>query len=419
TGVDLRWHVLALVGLITAFGALVSAPLALVRIIISERQTKTAEARRDYDDRTLVNQRIQGALQQLGARYNRTRMGRTVTHGAKTKRVSVLEWEDEPGTLPEKLTNPEFTDWAPVVFSEPDTQARLAAIGEMQAMVTEHPDKRRAINEHLANFIRANAPIEPSEVEDPEKKPKVAPDIQAAISLIGRSTKNDEIAGLDLRSTNLAQAELQRAFLENANLRGAQLRGANLRGAQLQRANLSEAQLQEASLYRAQLDGANLDGAQLQEASLYWARLEGANLDGARLEGADLSQARLEGANLFRARLEGANLFGARLEGANLSQARLEGADLSKAQFDEKTDFTGAIVQCTAVRSVDLTDVDLTQDQINSIFGDATTTPPKGMEPPSHWSEDDLEYTPWKDDGGPFHKAWRAWQKSQGYDPGK
>ncbi|WP_244641178.1 hypothetical protein, partial [Allosediminivita pacifica] len=56
---DLRWHALAFVGLITSLGALISAPLALIRVWTTERQTRTAEQGHMTD-------RISKAVEQLG-----------------------------------------------------------------------------------------------------------------------------------------------------------------------------------------------------------------------------------------------------------------------------------------------------------------------------------------------------------------
>ena len=60
TGSDLRWHVLALVGMITALGGLLGAPLALLRVITTERQVKAAEE-------SLVTEQIYKAVEGLAA----------------------------------------------------------------------------------------------------------------------------------------------------------------------------------------------------------------------------------------------------------------------------------------------------------------------------------------------------------------
>ena len=91
--------------------------------------------------------------------------------------------------------------------------------------------------------------------------------------------------------------------------------------------------------------------ANLCDAHLRAVHLEGAHLSGAHLEGVDLTGAYLPGIHLSDAHLENADLKGALLYLADLKRAHLEGADL-----------TGAY--------------GVTQEQINSAIGDATTKLP-------------------------------------------
>lgn len=86
----------------------------------------------------------------------------------------------------------------------------------------------------------------------------------------------------------------------------------------------------------------------------------GADLIGAKLKGADLRGANLRGAFLIAADLRGADLRAADLIGADFRDADLRGANL-----------TGSIF--------------LTQPQLNSAKGDATTTLPSTLQHPSHW----------------------------------
>lgn len=83
------------------------------------------------------------------------------------------------------------------------------------------------------------------------------------------------------------------------------------------------------------------------------------DLAGQRLS-ADLRGASLRGAVLIRADLRDTDLRDADLLGADLRDADLRGSDLSTALF-------------------------LTQPQVNSAVGDATTTLPPSLRPPGHW----------------------------------
>ncbi|MEM6906701.1 MAG: pentapeptide repeat-containing protein, partial [Pseudomonadota bacterium] len=175
--------------------------------------------------------------------------------------------------------------------------------------------------------------------------------------------------------------------LQNRSLQSYDLRRANMEGAFLAGADLREAKLDGAILLFASLQGANLWNARMEGADLSFARLEGADLTLARLEGADLGAARLEGADLRGARLEGADLRGARLEGAFLRGARLEGADLRGANLRSAL-LPGWSITRASLRSVDFTGAwGLTQEAINSAFGDEATVLPKGKDltRPCHW----------------------------------
>lgn len=198
---------------------------------------------------------------------------------------------------------------------------------------------------------------------------------------------------------------LSETNLQGANLSGYRFQGAVLEGARFEGANLSNALMQGARLMKARLDGANLHRANLAGAFLKEGRLEGATLQSAKLQGAVLWQARMDGAflwlahlsfaqlqevglekaSLTAARLEHANLKNARMQRAVLHEARLEGADLSAARFDARTSLQGAVFSEASWRDVDLSMLALSQDQINSTFGDASVTLPKGLTRPAHW----------------------------------
>ncbi len=87
------------------------------------------------------------------------------------------------------------------------------------------------------------------------------------------------------------------------------------------------------------------------------------------------------GADLMGANLKGADFRGANLRGAYLIAADLRNADLRGA------DFIGADFRDADLRGADLTgSIFLTQVQINSAKGDATTKLPHLLSRPAHWS---------------------------------
>lgn len=139
------------------------------------------------------------------------------------------------------------------------------------------------------------------------------------VDLAGENHFKANLRETDMTGANLKGTYLSQAFLEDAIMRNVDLRGANLRFAKLQRADLSHA---------------NLKGAQLIVAWMQGTKLTGANLDGVDLSGADLA---------------GADLTGATIVGAKLFRT-----DFSKAKG-------------------------LTQSQLDSACGDASTKLPPGL----------------------------------------
>jgi hypothetical protein len=195
---------------------------------------------------------------------------------------------------------------------------------------------RRTRPDYLAVFTPERYP-EPGPPPAPpgwEQKGWTRPDVQAAVTVIGRRDKQRDLQGirLDLIGVNLTGADLSRARLAEANLFGADLSGARFRFTDLVDADLSGSDLTRARLFYANITDADLHGALLTGAEL-----AGAHLVGAILAGADLTGASLYGANLERAVLHGANLTGANLTDVTVTDAQLDGAQLDGALWPSDT----------------------------------------------------------------------------------
>jgi hypothetical protein len=171
---------------------------------------------------------------------------------------------------------------------------RLGGIYGLERITRDSEQDRSTIAEVLTAFVRGHAPWPPSRpgqppedlpVEDIAPLQRWAPDVQAALTVLGR---REPAFGpdLDLRHADLRGANLRRAVLEQAVLEGARLQRANLSHALLGAAHLEDAQLQGALLYGARMRSAWLDGAQLQGAQLQGAKLYLTDLDHAQLQGA-------------------------------------------------------------------------------------------------------------------------------------
>ena len=260
----------------------------------------------------------------------------------------------------ERLITDRFSK-AATLLSEDDKAVRIAAIYSLERLAKDSPQDHWTIMELLSAYVLEKSPlVETEKVSKPTPTSKntslpevkkesikssdpITNDVQAALTVIGRRSSDQDQGWLDLTGRNLSGANLRYAKLRYANLRYAKLsyanlRYANLRWANLRWANLRYAKLSYANLFNANLFNANLIDAEIIDANLSWASLTIADLSDANLLDANLSHANLSGANLSDADLSGANLSGTDLSHANLSGAR----NLKPSQIKSATNWRNA-----------------------------------------------------------------------------
>lgn len=234
-------------------------------------------------------------------------------------------------------------------------QARLGAIYALERLARDSPRDQPTIIEVLSAFIRTTTP-RPTPAPAGTLKSNttcpaqsVAPDVQAALAVLGRrDTTHDQRGRIDLVDTCLTGAVLSGADLRGANLTGTNLSGAVLKGVQFLGVNFGRTNFGDEDVAGTNLNGADLRGADLRGTGLLIADLRGANLHYAKLGGTylvgkDFSGMDFSGADLSHTNLTGADLRGTNLVGAMLVGTNLAGADLSTAVHDEMTDIAGAI----------------------------------------------------------------------------
>jgi hypothetical protein len=213
---------------------------------------------------------------------------------------------------------------------------RLGGIYNLEFAARDPARDHPTVMEVLAAFVREHShkqwPLTESGTHVPGPEPR--PDVQAALTVIGRRDNSRDREPINLAGADLVRADLTDALLTDALLTRALLDDATLSDAYLTRAYLRGATLRGAHLDGAHLDGADLMGADLNGAILYRADLMSARLRDADLTGAILARAILTDAILVGADLTGAHLDGAILTGANLVRAHLNGAYLDGAILD-------------------------------------------------------------------------------------
>lgn len=124
-------------------------------------------------------------------------------------------------------------------------------------------------------------------------------------------------------------------------------------------------------------------GCNLFQADLDYENISGLNLSGARLRQSDMSLATADRTNFSRANLSLANMYGIRATGANFARADLTQAVLVGGYFSS-ANFAGANLSGANLSGAELAGArGLTQGQLNSACGDASTELPRGLTVPA------------------------------------
>jgi uncharacterized protein YjbI with pentapeptide repeats len=220
---------------------------------------------------------------------------------------------------------------------------RLGGIYALERIARDSKHDHPQVMEVLTSFVRRRRPLALDSRPEEYPLPRSNPDVQAALTVIGRRNRSFDVRPIDLSGTDLRTARLSEAHLEGTNLFAADLRGAILEGTHLEGATLSAGKL----------DGAKLKGAHLEDVDLTFADLNYATLDGATFnKGSSLYAACFRHATFEGAHLEGVDLGGTRLRGARLQGSHLKGASFVLARLG----------------GADLTGVDLREEQLNGAF---------------------------------------------------
>jgi hypothetical protein len=145
---------------------------------------------------------------------------------------------------------------------------RIGGIYALERVARDSARDHPTVMEVLTAFIREHSrePWPPSDPDRHEQERSTRPDVQAAITVVGRRDPECDIRLIYLNGADLTGADLRDADLNSADLAHTDLR----------RADLSEADLSQAILLGTNLTGADLSGADLLEANLSSAILKDA-----------------------------------------------------------------------------------------------------------------------------------------------
>lgn len=274
-----------------------AADLSTVMSTQARIQLQQAQSQLANDTRTSLLQAIGGLLVVVGAM-------------ATWRQVHI----SREGQITERLNR------AVDQVGSPCVDVRIGGIYALERIARNSPGDRNSVQFILGAFVRnhaswpvgaADGPQHPTDAVDdliPWLQAR-APDVQAAMQVLGNLPPAREkrvlyLSRVDLRSVNLHDAQLTRVQMRHANLARAWMPRAQLDQADMMGTDLRRALLAEAHLARANLSNAYLQGADLRQADLSYADLRGANLHGALLDGAVLAAAQADSSTAWPAEFD-------------------------------------------------------------------------------------------------------------------
>ncbi|UWR69108.1 pentapeptide repeat-containing protein [Phaeobacter inhibens] len=404
TGVDLRWHVLAFVGLVTATGGLVGAPLALLRAWANERQTRTAEQNHMTD-------RITKAVEQLGAE-------KTI------KRIIGNEASEVGSALSQMLATPK-----PVIeeVTEPNIEVRIGGLLALERISRDSITYDRGrdhllVMDILCAYVCNNSPLSTAEdvaegrfirmknnhaitnpVDLPESEytdihervfeiPSPRSDIAFAIKILGRRTPEQiQHERRHCYRPTLSRCNLQRADFSDGDYSYMSFFESRMEGAYLNRANFSHCNLSGAVVTRGFLSKTVLDFAKLTNVDFSHAQLHSVSLRKCIFSFTYFDQAYIEDA-IFDIELEPGSVNAVRLVNPNLRSAQFEGTMeytfsgyLKPVHKHVPRKWSAVVFRNATVSSAALHFFDP-----HRTFGDGSVTLTSGQRP-DHWVDERLD----------------------------
>ncbi|MDN2579919.1 pentapeptide repeat-containing protein [Aquibium sp. ELW1220] len=460
-----RIHYLALVGLMTALAGLVAAPLALIRVFTTERQTVAAE-------QGLITDRINKAVEGLGAEKTVKRVIETPRYrkgadgGWLRDAVGRLVVEKGPDGA-------DLVDRETVERTVPNLEVRIGSIYALERIAQDSLRDHIQIMEILCAYIRENAPASRA-INLPdvprsstlerlyndnlhqwrercrsilatagEDGGPIRPrqDIQVALTVIGR--RGERQRGIEHSSENhIVKQYLDQLDNVNYNIVGGEiysnsydihrrwrdeqfgyrldlsrvnLQGANLRRGNFDKINLSESRMEGVMAHGASfcfslLQKSRFDFSNLSNATIRNAIAADANFNSTYGENTDFSNSSFNRASLFDFQAYFCNFKSADFRKSNLSSSNFDGSDLTmsdlcSASLSKSTSFINANVRLICVKETELYCNQITLENLDLIFGDASVLInfKSGAERlPTHWS---TEIVP----TGEFYELWKKW----------
>jgi hypothetical protein len=204
------------------------------------------------------------------------------------------------------------------------TEVALGGIFGLERVARDSPKDRRSIGEMLTAYVRTRSKAFENYPDATLATLLVrAPDVQAAVSVLGRGgfanvklLEEEDIRVLDLSSCDLRHADLSNLDLRGAWMGSARLYRAFAVGAELSWIDFGSADMRNIIANQTVFKNAWFHWANCRDGHFFNANFEGAIFQGADFQGADLTNANFKCTFLSEANFSGAKMAGVRLKGS-------------------------------------------------------------------------------------------------------
>ncbi|MBA85823.1 MAG: hypothetical protein CML69_13965 [Rhodobacteraceae bacterium] len=474
-GDNLRWHVLALVGLLTALGGLLGTPLAMIRVMMTERQTNAAEQGH-------ITDRINKAVEGLGTEKTTTRIGRVLrvqrpqkrhlfvpdgetlqinaplgyqtletkpdlwfdetegdylegeTHIIKllTAEETIIEWQDQGPLDLRNAESIEVGGWEAFNETVPNLEVRIGALFALERISQDSARDHIQIMEILCAYIRSNAPAKNAEIcpQPPASQERPASDDwraqlkESKEALWSWSKAEHPRLDIQIALKILGRRSQERRLLEARGHEQTPVLSFVFDEATKCRTSVEfrawSMACDDYRGYRLDLRDTDLQRADLSELNLNGALLNGSKLNGAKMVGTKLNGTKLWACEFQGSWMSNASLIGADLRTTKFFASSLQDADLRAAVFSfekiQRPFLCHSNTRWAACLNTDWRELGeprkITADHIDQMFADRSSKLPTEIPRPTHWPQEKLVAIE-------FVRRWRKWQAEIGFQPPK
>jgi hypothetical protein len=293
--------------------AVIGAPLLIWRVVTSQLQATAAQHQVRMARQTHYTDLFTKAVEQLGAARSRNSSAADSGGSDKTSKQSL-----------------------------PNIEVRLGAIFTLERIAQESEQDYWPVMEVLCAYLRSREntgefiPLHKGQdIHDwIDEVPPLRLDIQAALTVLGRRSCQQNARKQYDRLLDLTGAVLQRASFESGDFRGIDLTNAHLENARFGTAKLNQIEFDGAHLQHSRFFGAEINSTSFQHANLYGAQFSNARLDDVFFWDTELEWADFDGSKLSEVTVS---------EEVNLKRANLFDADFSGVEFDNADFLDGSL----------------------------------------------------------------------------